>query len=64
MVVERMMSLAELSELLGVPLSTLYGWRHRGEGPAGYRLGKHVRFRRADVDAWLATQADSASASR
>ena len=64
MVIERMMSLAELSELLGVPLSTLYGWRHRGEGPAGYRLGKHVRFRRADVDAWLATQADSASASR
>jgi excisionase family DNA binding protein len=64
MVVERMMSLAELSELLGVPLSTLYGWRHRGEGPPGYRLGKHVRFRRADVEAWLATQADSASVSR
>ena len=44
MVVERMMSLAELSELLGVPLSTLYGWRHRGEGPPGYRWASTCAF--------------------
>lgn len=55
---ERLMSLSELSEMLGVPMSTLYGWRYKGEGPAGYRLGKHVRFRRRDVEAWLEKQAD------
>jgi hypothetical protein len=21
----------------------LYGWRHRGEGPQCYRIGRHVR---------------------
>jgi excisionase family DNA binding protein len=56
---ERLMTLAEVSELLGVPLSTLYGWRYRGEGPRGYRIGRHVRYRRAAVQAWLETKADT-----
>jgi predicted DNA-binding transcriptional regulator AlpA len=36
---DRLMTMAEVSDLLGIPISTLYGWRHRGEGPAGYRIG-------------------------
>jgi excisionase family DNA binding protein len=52
------MTLLEVSQLLGVPVATLYGWRHRREGPAGYRIGRHVRYRRAAVEAWIETQAD------
>ncbi len=44
---ERLMTIADLSEMLGVPIDTLYGWRHRGEGPRGYSIGRHVRYRRA-----------------
>ena len=55
---ERMMTLTDLAELLGVPVTTLYQWRHRGEGPPGYRVGRHVRYRRAAVEGWLETQAD------
>ena len=55
---DRLMTMAEVSELLGIPVSTLYGWRHRGEGSAGYRIGRHVRYRRAAVEAWIETQAD------
>ena len=40
---ERLMSLADLSEMLGIPINTLYRWRVRGEGPTGYRVGRHVR---------------------
>ena len=40
---ERLMTIADLSMMLGVPIDTLYGWRHRGEGPRGYRIGRHVR---------------------
>ena len=47
---ERLMTLAELAELLGVPVGTLYGWRHQGEGPPGYRIGRHVRYRRSAVE--------------
>jgi excisionase family DNA binding protein len=52
------MTIRELSAMLGVPIGTLYGWRHRGVGPAGYRIGRHVRYRRSTVECWLARQAD------
>lgn len=56
--IERLLTIRELSELLSVPVESLYGWRHRGEGPQGYRIGRHVRYRRAAVEAWLATRLD------
>jgi excisionase family DNA binding protein len=55
---DRLLTIPDLSEMLGVPVDTLYGWRHRGEGRAGYRIGRHVRYRRAAVDAWLDIQVD------
>ncbi len=55
---ERLMTLAELAEMLGIPVNTLYGWRCRGEGPPGYRIGRHIRYRRAAVEEWLETQTD------
>jgi excisionase family DNA binding protein len=55
---ERLMTLLEVSQLLDVPVATLYRWRRRGEGPTGYRIGRHVRYRRAAVEAWIETQAD------
>ena len=63
MAAEKLMTLPELAELLGVPMGTLYGWRHRGEGPPGYRIGRHVRYRRAAVEAWIESQADTRRAS-
>jgi excisionase family DNA binding protein len=50
---DKLMTLPDLAEMLGIPISTLYAWRHRGEGPSGYRVGRHVRYRRATVEAWL-----------
>jgi excisionase family DNA binding protein len=61
---ERLMTIAELSTMLGVPIDTLYGWRHRGEGPRGYRVGRHVRYRRSSVEAWLEEQADRRNSAR
>lgn len=41
---------------LGVPARTLEDWRYKGRGPAFCRVGKHVRYRREDVEAWLESQ--------
>ena len=57
---ERLMTVQDLSEMLGVPVATLYGWRYRGEGPPGYRIGRYVRYRRTAVEAWLEGQTDQA----
>lgn len=37
-------------------VGTLYQWRYTGGGPKAYRLGKHLRYRQADVESWLADQ--------
>lgn len=56
--IERLLTINELSEMLGISVDTLYGWRHRGDGPQGYRIGRHVRYRRASVEAWLDSRLD------
>ncbi|WP_420176990.1 helix-turn-helix transcriptional regulator [Luteococcus sp. OSA5] len=50
----------DLARLLGVPVPTIYAWRYRGEGPRGYKVGRHVRFRLAEVNTWLEGRADVA----
>ncbi len=54
----RMTTPDELAEYLGVPLRTLYAWRYRGEGPKGYKIGRHIRYRLDDVEAWLERRSD------
>ncbi len=56
----RLVTIEELSDYLQVPVKTLYDWRHRGLGPPGLRVGRHVRYRQADVDAWLESRLDVA----
>ncbi|MEU2251165.1 helix-turn-helix domain-containing protein [Streptomyces sp. NPDC019224] len=49
----RLLSPAELASYLGVPVKTVYRWNHMGTGPKPCPVGKHVRYRPADVEAWL-----------
>jgi excisionase family DNA binding protein len=49
----------ELAAELGVPVRTIYAWRTKKLGPPGYKLGKHIRFRREDVEAWLEQHAET-----
>lgn len=42
-----------LAEYLNVPVATVYKWRYEGTGPPGIKVGRHVRYRRGDVEAWL-----------
>jgi excisionase family DNA binding protein len=48
----------EVAALLGVPVKTLYQWRYKGVGPAGVRVGRHLRYRAADVEAWVDGRAE------
>jgi len=48
----------ELAERLGGDFSvdTLKYWRTTGQGPAYLRVGKYVRYRESDVEAWEKTR--------
>ncbi len=61
---EEWLSLEDIADMLHLPLRTLYNRRSIGSGPRAYRIGKHVRVRRSDLDAWIESQADGARASR
>ena len=50
----KLLSPLELAGILGVPVTTIYGWRGRGYGPPAIRVGKHLRWRPEEVEAWLA----------
>lgn len=58
-----LMTMAELAAYLGVPQRTLYQWRTRGVGPVGMKIGRHVRYRRGDVEKWLDERAAAEHAS-
>ena len=46
---------ARLAARLGVSRSTLQSWRYSGRGPCWIKLGRWIRYRTVDVDAFLAT---------
>lgn len=52
----RLLRPRELSELLGVPVGTLANWRSARTGPPFVKVGRHVRYRRGDVDKWVAAR--------
>ena len=51
-------SVQRLADYLGVPVQTVYQWRTKRYGPKGLRVGKHIRYRPADVEEWLASLAE------
>lgn len=58
------MTVSDVAEYLGIPKATVYAMNSRGSGPRRYRVSKVVRYRRAEVEAWLEQQAVPAGAFR
>jgi len=58
---DKFLSPCELAAYLGVPLKTVRAWRHRKEDPPAIKLGKHIRYRKADVKRWLESRVDPRS---
>ncbi|GAB3718779.1 helix-turn-helix transcriptional regulator [Nocardiopsis nanhaiensis] len=58
----RLLGASQLSEYTGIPVQTLANWRWRGEGPPWFKLGRHVRYRIAEVEKWLDDNAQGGAA--
>ena len=52
-IADRLWSVQDVSEYLGVSVQTVYQWRSAGTGPPGRRVGRRLRYRPADVRAWV-----------
>ncbi|GAA4237443.1 excisionase family DNA binding protein [Streptosporangium album] len=53
---DRLWTVDEVAGYLGVPVATLYQWRHLGTGPESHKVGRHVRYLPEDVMAWVRRQ--------
>jgi predicted DNA-binding transcriptional regulator AlpA len=49
---QKHLSPEDLAEREGVPVGTVYTWNSAGTGPRFMKIGRHVRYREADVIAW------------
>lgn len=53
------MTTAEVSNERRVPVETLRFWRSTNRGPASFKIGRRVFYRRSDVDRWFSQQESS-----
>jgi len=53
----------EASAYLTIPVKTLYVYRVDGRGPRAIKIGRHLRYRRSDLDAWIDSRAGQGPAS-
>lgn len=49
----KLLRVADVAQILEVPVSTVHHWVARGEGPPSFKIGKHRRFDAAAVAEWL-----------
>ena len=56
---ESLIDVQQLASYLDVPVKTLYAWRYRSVGPPAFRVGRHLRYRRADVQHWIEQRIDT-----
>lgn len=61
--IDPIVTLSQLAAQLGVTVQTLYDLRSQGRGPRGFRVGRELRFRVREIDAWL-TQLEADDAER
>ncbi|WP_219468804.1 helix-turn-helix transcriptional regulator [Nonomuraea rhizosphaerae] len=55
-VVDKLWTIDDVSAFLGVPIATLYQWRHHRTGPRGHKIGRHLRYVPEDVMSWVQDQ--------
>jgi uncharacterized protein YlzI (FlbEa/FlbD family) len=51
-----LMTIEEVAEMVRRPVATLRKWRAMGEGPAAFRIGKILVYRRSIVVEWIQDQ--------
>ena len=52
----KMLTEQDVMNMTGLARGTLAYWRHAGQGPRSYKLGRRVRYDEADVLAWIQAQ--------
>jgi excisionase family DNA binding protein len=55
---ERLLTVQELSDYLGIPVATLYDWRVDHRGPNAVKLGHALRYPESAIRDWIQERLD------
>ena len=61
--VAMVMTVTQAAEYLGLAVSTLNKWRCHGGGPVFIKMGRAVRYRVEDLDAYILNSSTASTAS-
>ena len=61
---DQLLTVEDLAEYLDVPVATLYAWRYHRQGPPGFRVGRHLRYRWADIEEWISLRIEASQNNR
>ncbi|MBT4189054.1 MAG: helix-turn-helix domain-containing protein [Gemmatimonadales bacterium] len=50
---EPLLTSGEVAEILQIPRATLYHWRYDRTGPPVVKVGRHLRYRKSDLEMWI-----------
>ncbi len=53
---DKLLAPDQVAEILQIPKATLFAWKATGSGPRVAKIGKHLRYRLCDVEAWVERQ--------
>lgn len=48
-----LLDIDQVAEYLNISKHTIYGWRQTGSGPPAIKIGGQLRYRIAELEAWL-----------
>lgn len=54
MLKDKLLSVEEAAELLGVSPLTLRMWKYKKKGPKSVKVGNRIKFRLSDLDTYVA----------
>ncbi|MFD0209086.1 helix-turn-helix transcriptional regulator [Streptomyces hirsutus] len=59
---DRYLTPEDLVQLFELPsVETVYQWRRKRMGPRGFRVGRHLRYDPAEVQAWVKSRMEEAA---
>ena len=58
---QHLLETVHAADELGLSPRTLEGWRRRGEGPPYLKIGRRVKYRPEDIEAFKATRLQASS---
>jgi excisionase family DNA binding protein len=56
---DRLLSIEDVADMLQLPVRTIYQQRSRGLFCPAYKIGRHLRWKRSDLLAWIETKRDA-----